>query len=131
MSPHMHNEIARVRQQEIATRAINSHRSRTAPTSGERRRTVKHHFVRVAAAIGACVAAGSAVAVSDAHTIQRPVKQRTVHVSAPQLAREIHALEAKGYVPAACTVSGTLARNYKTGQSVLIERQHAARHLAR
>jgi hypothetical protein len=40
--------------------------------------------------------------------------------SAQQPAREIAALQAKGYTPVACTVSGTLMRNYHTGQSVIV-----------
>jgi hypothetical protein len=43
------------------------------------------------------------------------------HVSAQQLAREIRAFEAKGYVPTLCIVGGTLMRNYSTGQSVTVK----------
>jgi hypothetical protein len=43
------------------------------------------------------------------------------HVSAQQLAREIRAFEAKGYVPTACIMGGTLMRNYRTGQSVTVK----------
>lgn len=41
-------------------------------------------------------------------------------VSARQIARETVALEAHGYTPVACTISGTLMRNYHTGQSVTV-----------
>ena len=64
---------------------------------------------------------GTAVTVSDAHSNQHPTKLHDGHVSAPQLAQKIRAFEAKGYVPTSCTVSGTLMRNYSTGQSVTVE----------
>jgi hypothetical protein len=121
MSPYLHYEIARARQQEIVSRAMNSHRGRARRTTVDRYRSVKHRLVQVVAALGVCVAAGTAVTVSEAHLNQRPMKQHTGHVSAQQLAREIRSFEAKGYVPASCTVSGTLMRNYRTGQSVTVK----------
>jgi hypothetical protein len=48
------------------------------------------------------------------------MKQQAGHVSAQQLAGEIRAFEAKGYVPTSCIVGGTLMRNYRTGQSVTV-----------
>lgn len=123
MSPHLHYEIARACQQEITSRASDSYRRNATRRTVNRQRSVKHRLAQVAAALVVCGAAGTAVAVSDAHTNQLSAKQQTVHVSAAQLAREIRAFEAKGYVPAACTVSGTLMRNYSTGQSVTINWQ--------
>jgi hypothetical protein len=117
MSPHQHYQIARARQQEIVSYALSSHRSHAV----DRRRSVKSRLVQLVSVLGVCVAAGTAVTVSDAHSTQRPVKQAAVHVSAQQVAREIRTFEAKGYVPTACTVSGTLLRNYSTGQSVTVE----------
>jgi len=49
-----------------------------------------------------------------------PFEQHHARISAPQLARDIRALEAKGYVPTSCTVTGTLMHNYVTDQSVTI-----------
>ena len=121
MSPYPHYEIARARQQEIVSRAINSHRSDSRGTPSNRRRGVKYRLVHLVAVLGVCGAAGTAVTVSAAQSNQRPVKQQHVHVSAQQLARETRALEGKGFVPAACTVSGTLMRNYSTGQSVTVK----------
>jgi hypothetical protein len=121
MSPHLHYEIAHARQQEIAGRAINAHRSHSRRTAINRHRGVKYRLVQILAVLGVCGAAGTAVTVSDAHSHQPPMKQHAVPASAQQLVREIRAFEAKGYVPTACTVSGTLLRNYSTGQSVTVE----------
>lgn len=121
MSPHLHYEIARARQNEIVSRAINSHRSQTKRAAVNWHRSVMHRLVQMAAALAVCLAAGTAVTVSDAHSTQRPMTQHAVNVSAQQLAREIRAFEHKGYVPSACTVSGTLMRNYTTGQSVTVK----------
>ena len=49
-----------------------------------------------------------------------PREAATRPVSAQQLVRETRASRCKGFVPAACTVSGTLMRNYSTGQSVTV-----------
>ncbi len=117
MSPYQHYQIARGRQQEIVSCALNSHRSHAI----HRRRSVKSRLIQLVSVLGVCVAAGTAVTVSDAHPTQRPVKQHAVRVSAQHVAREIRAFQAKGYVPTACTVSGTLLRNYTTGQSVTVE----------
>jgi hypothetical protein len=63
---------------------------------------------------------GTGVTASAAHSNQRLAKQHSVRVSAHQLAREIRTFQARGYVPTACTVDGTLMRNYTTGQSVTV-----------
>jgi hypothetical protein len=120
MSPYSHYEIARARQQEIASRAVNSHRSHSRRAGINRHRTVKYRLVQVVALLGVCGVAGTAVTVSDAQSNQLPMKQHASHVSAQQLVRKTRALEAKGYVPTACTVSGTELRNYSTGQSVTV-----------
>jgi hypothetical protein len=121
MSPHLHYQIARDRQQEILSRAINSHRSDVRRPAVNRHRTVKHRVAQVAAALGACIAAGTAVAATDVHSNQSAIRQPARHVSAQRLDREIRAFEKKGYVPTSCTVSGTLMRNYRTGQSVTVK----------
>lgn len=82
---------------------------------------VKHHFGRVVATVGVCAAAATAITVGEAHSNQRPVQQRAGHLSAQQLARKIHTLETKGYVPTSCTVNGTLLRNDSTGRSVTVK----------
>jgi hypothetical protein len=117
MSPYPHYEIARAHEQEI----VNAQRSSARRTAINRQRSVKHRLVQVVAVLGVCGAAGTAVTFSNAHSNQRPMKQRAPHVSAQQLVREISAFETKGYVPTACTVSGTLMRNYSTGQSVTVK----------
>ena len=121
MSPYLHYEIARARQQEIVSRVINSHRRHRTRPAGSRHRSIKHRVGQVAAALGVCVAAGTAVTAATRNRISIPCKQHAGHVSAQQLARKIRALEAKGYVPTSCTVSGTLMRNYSTGQSMTVK----------
>jgi hypothetical protein len=121
MSPYLHYEIARARQQEIVNHALSAHRSHDPRSTVERHRSVKHRLGQVVATVGVCVAAGTAVTVSGAHSNQHLIKQHAGHVSAQQLAREIHTFEAKGYVPTSCTVGGTLMRNYSTGQSVTVK----------
>jgi uncharacterized protein (DUF2126 family) len=117
MSPYLLYESARARQQEIVSRANNSHHTHA---TRDRHRSVKHRLVQAVAALGVCLAAGTAVTVSEAHSNQRAMSQHG-HVSAQQLAREIRRFEAKGYVPTSCTVSGTLMRNYSTGESVTVK----------
>ena len=121
MSASLHDEIARAHQQEIVSRAINSHRRHPTRPAVNRHRGVRYRVVQLVAGLGVCLAAGTAVAVSDAHSNQRPMMQHARHVSAQQLAREIRTFEAKGYVPTSCTVGGTLMRNYSTGQSVTVK----------
>ncbi|HTP23548.1 MAG TPA: hypothetical protein VMJ65_28340 [Solirubrobacteraceae bacterium] len=117
MSPCLHYAIARARQQEMVSDALNSHRSHAIV----RRRSVKYRLVQLVSVLGVCVAAGTGVTASAAHSNQRRAKQHGVRVSAQQVAREIRTFQARGYVPTACTVSGTLLRNYTTGQSVTVE----------
>jgi hypothetical protein len=126
MSPHLQYEIARARQQEIASRAVNSHHSHAArtaanPNRANPNRRVKHRLGQVVATLGVLVAAGTAVTVSEARSNQQPMKLHAGHVSAQQHAREIRTFEGKGYVATSCTVSGTLMRNYNTGQSVTVK----------
>jgi hypothetical protein len=116
VSPYLHHEIARARQQEIVSDALNSHRGHAIV----RRRSVKYRLVQLVSVLGVCVAAGTGVTASAAHSNQRLAKQHSVRVSAHQLAREMRTFQARGYVPTACTVGGTLMRNYTTGQSVTV-----------
>jgi hypothetical protein len=120
MSPHQHYEIARARQQELVNRATNSHPCHHKQTGIGRHHTVKYRLVQAVAVLGVCAAAGTAVTNGDARSTQPPMKQHATHLSAQQLTREFRAFERKGYVPTACTVSGTLLKNYSTGQSVTV-----------
>jgi hypothetical protein len=95
MSSHLHSEITRSR-------------------------TIKYRLVQAVAVLGVCAAAGTAVTNGDARSNQPPMKQHATHLSAQQLTREFRSFERKGYVPTACTVSGTLLKNYSTGQSVTV-----------
>jgi len=111
VSPHLHYQIARARQQEIAAgttharHAADASRSTTRPS-----RMARTRVARRLAALGTCLAATTAVTVGGAHASSSPV-QAGGHISASQLAREIRALEAKGYVEWQCTSTGTLMRN--------------------
>jgi hypothetical protein len=121
MSPHQHYEIARARQQEIVSNATNSHRGDHRRTRIKRHRTFRYRVLQAVAVLAVSGAAGTAVTVSDAQSNQHPMKERAGQPSAQQLMREISALERKGYVATACTVSGTLMTNYSTGQSVMVK----------
>ncbi|MGO9908004.1 MAG: hypothetical protein ACLP4R_15515 [Solirubrobacteraceae bacterium] len=117
MSPHLHYEIARVRQNEIAARTLHAHHTtELRATAG--RRTISR-VGQAVAAVGACLAATAAVTVSGAFANQRPVRTGG-HISASQMSRDIRALEAKGYTPYQCTPKGTLMRNSRTGRFELI-----------
>jgi hypothetical protein len=120
VSPHLHYEIARVRQQEIAASVLDAHRRHNVRGTDNPRRPVRQHFGQVASAVAVCVAATIAVTTGGAPANPRTVKA-SGHVSAQQFAREIRALEAKGYLPASCTIGGTLMRNYRTGQLVTVK----------
>jgi hypothetical protein len=121
MSPDLDHELACIDHQALVSSAINTHRGDATPsTVNRRRRGVTHRLVNVVAALAVGVAAGATVLVSDAHSTQPLTPHHAYHLSAQRLAREIRAFEAKGYVAAACTVSGTLMRNHRTGKSVTI-----------
>jgi len=74
---------------------------------------------RAIAALGLCVAATTAFAISDASAHQGRAN-RSNHVSAAQLQREMRALSAVGFVATSCEVGGTLMKNYSTNQSLLL-----------
>ena len=118
MSPHPHHEIDRARQCENAPQTINAHHGQDARAITERRRPVRR-LLQTVAALGVCLTATVALTGSGAHANPRPVKADG-RMSAQQPAREIAALEAKGYAPVACTIGGTLMRNHHTGQSMVV-----------
>jgi hypothetical protein len=120
MSPHLQYEIVRARQQEIAARTVHAHHPReTHGTAGPRRRAVQR-LSRAVAALSVCLAVSIAATAVGAQPNPSSVKHGS-RISAPQYATEIHALEAKGYVPTSCTTGGTLMRNARTGRYVTIK----------
>ena len=119
MSPHLHYEIARVRQNEIAARTRHAHHAtEVRATAGRSRRSVTSRVGRAVVAVGVCLAL-AATTVSGAFA--SPSLARTgAHIPASQLSRDIRALEAKGYAPYQCTRKGTLMRNSRTGRFELV-----------
>ena len=120
MSPHLHYEIARSRQQEIAARAIRAHHAFEVSGNGGRRHRLARRLSRAVAAFSVCVAVPVAVTAVGARANPSSIRDGG-RVSASQYLSGIRALEAKGYVPASCTVSGTLMRDYRTGRSVTVK----------
>jgi len=119
MAPQLHYLIARARQQEIATRAIHARHCRDTRGTEKPRRPVRHRLLQAIATLGVGLAAVVAVTVSGAYANPHPTKAGR-HISAQQFAREIHALETKGYQQASCAVRGMLMRNDRTGQSLTV-----------
>lgn len=104
MSPQLQHEMAYTRQHQPAA-PTQAHRA--AMTDLLRRSRVG----RAVVGLGVCLAATAAVTVTGA---QGQVTQ------ASQMNRQIHAFEAKGYAPAACTRRGTLMRDSHTGRFVTV-----------
>jgi hypothetical protein len=109
MSTYLYYKIARAHQDEIASDTLNARRLRDLGTVTRARRSLRSQVSRAAAGLGICLAATTAMTVG-AHASQPP-KQHGTGNSASQLARDIRAFEAKGYVPWQCTPAGTLMRN--------------------
>ena len=117
MSPHLHYEIARVRQNEIAARTLHAHHAtELRATAGRPRRPVTLRVGKAVVAVGVCLAATT---VSGAFASPR-LARTGGHISASQLSRDVRALEAKGYTPYQCTRKGTLMRNSGTGRFELV-----------
>jgi hypothetical protein len=119
MSPQLHYEIARGRQQEIAARAIRAHHALEVSGNGGRRHQLARRLSRGVAAFSVCVAVPIAVTAVGARANPSSMRYGGP-VSASQYASETRALEANGYVPTSCTVRGTLMRDYLTGRSVTV-----------
>ena len=118
--PHPHHEIARGRQHEIAARTIHTHHvNELRATADHTRHSVRSRVGQAVAALGVCLAVTTTATVSGACT-GPGAAQANGSVSAPQLNREIRALEAKGYVQWQCTTRGTLMRNPRTGRLVTV-----------
>lgn len=104
MSPQLRYEMAYTRQHQPA-----------APTEAHHRATAdllrRSRVGRAVVGLGVCLAATAAVTITGAQA----------HVTqASQMNRQIHAFEAKGYAPAACTRQGTLMRDSHTGRFVTV-----------
>ena len=119
MSSHLHHEIARARQDELASQMAHAHHHDAAPTPGSPRRAIRRRLRHAAAAISVCLAAGTAVTVAGAHANPHPTKTPS-RPSAQRFASQTSALEAKGYVPEYCTVAGLVMRTYHTRQVALV-----------
>lgn len=104
MSPQLQYEMGSTRQHQPAGSTKTHH---TATTDLLRRSRVG----RAVVGVGVCLAALAAVTVTGA---QGHVTQ------ASQMNRQIHAFEAKGYAPVACTHQGTLMRDSHTGRFVTV-----------
>ena len=122
MSSHLHHEIARARQDELADRMVHAHHRDDAatPNPSSPRRAVRRRLRRTAAALSVCFAAATAVTVTGADANPHPAKSAS-HVAAKRFASETTALRAKGYVPESCTVAGMLMRNYHTRRVALVK----------
>lgn len=116
----LYAEMIRARQEEIASRTIYPHdvQDVRAP-AGRPSGRIRGRARRAIAALGVCIAATSAVAITDASANPQRTNRHT-RVSAAQLAREIRALNTVGFVATSCEVGGMLMTNYSTDQSVLL-----------
>jgi hypothetical protein len=124
MSPHLHYEIVRLRQEEIAARAIESQRVQGVRVVAGRRSGWSAR--RAIAALGVCTAASSFVAINNASAHPRAAEQPG-RVSGAQLQHELNALKTVGFVATSCEVGGMRLTNYSTGQSVLLSLSPARR----
>ena len=82
-------------------------------------RTVGVRIGLTVAAVSLAAAATTAGTLDATHADARPVHS-SVRVPPRQVSSEIQALQAKGYVPYQCTVTGTLMRDAR-GNSVSID----------
>jgi hypothetical protein len=114
LSPLHYEIVRRDRQRQIAA-SIQSNRVVTQPLAHQ---LVGSRVRKAATALGVCLAAATGVSVTGAQASPHTTRARA-GISA-QLNPEIHALEAKGYLPAACTRTGTLMRNPHTGRLVRV-----------
>jgi hypothetical protein len=125
MPPHLHYEIVRLRQEEIAARAIESQRVQGVRAVAGRRSGWGAR--RAIAALGVCAAASSFVAIDNASAHPRAAEQQPGRVSGAQLQHELNALKTVGFVATSCEVGGMRLTNYSTGQSVLLSLSPARR----
>jgi len=113
----LYAETIRARREEIASRTIQPHDVSAAV--GRPGGRIRGRARRAVAALGVCVAATTAMAITDASANSSRTSRHT-HLSAAQLEREIRALNTVGFVATSCEVGGMLMTNYSTGQSVLL-----------
>jgi hypothetical protein len=120
MSTHLHAEIIRARQQEIADRSIHAHDLQDVRLSAGRRiPRIRHRVGRTMVAVGVCAAATTLVTVGGANGNPRPVQPQR-HVSARQLADDLRKWEAKDFVPTQCTDGGTKLVNFMSHRSAFV-----------
>jgi hypothetical protein len=119
MSPQLNYQIARARQNEIAAHTAHAHHRPDAESTTKPRRPITQRIARILVPVGVSLAATAGVMVNVAQGSPQPASSAS-HVSAQQVAREIGALEAKGYVQTSCVVGGTLMRSSRTGQTRLV-----------
>ena len=124
MSPSLHAEMIRTRQNEIAARTAQAHLVSDCQDSAARRRGVVRSRVYralTAAALSlACLpfVAGAADGKAAAsHTANATVRESTM---AQRVQARIDSLQARGFVPLACTTHGTLLVNPHTGERTTI-----------
>jgi len=120
MSPHLHYEIVRTGQSEIAAHTLHAHHANDLRATADRRhRPLTSRIGKAVAAVGVCVAATGVVTVNGAFA-----NQKTGHtgrqVSAAHLSQNMHVLESEGYLPYQCTRKGTMMRNSRTGRFELV-----------
>lgn len=115
LSPLHYEIVCRDRQRQIAA-SIQSNRVVNQPLAYQ---LVGSRVRKAATALGVCFAAAIGLTVTGAQASPHTTRPRA-GISAAQLNPEIHALEAKGYLPAACTRDGTLMRNPHTGRLVRV-----------
>jgi hypothetical protein len=115
LSP-LHYEIVRHDRQRQIAASIQANRVVTQPLAHQ---LVWSRVRKAAIALGVCLAAATGLTVTGAQASPHTTRPH-VGISAAQLNPEIDALEAKGYLPAACTRDGTLLRDPHTGRLVRV-----------
>jgi hypothetical protein len=120
MSPHLHYEIVRASQSEIAARTVHAHHANDLRATAHRsRRPLSSRVGKTVAAVGVCLAATGVVTVNGAFASQKTARTER-HISAAQLSQNMHVLESEGYLPYQCTRKGTMMRNSRTGRLELV-----------
>lgn len=126
MSSRPFQQITRAREGETGSRALDTRHNQDGREASEARRAVKQSLIRGVAAVSVCIAFGAALTDTGAHANPRDANAgaRATNAGARaathQPAREIAALEARGFAPVACMINGTLMRNSRTGRSVVV-----------
>jgi hypothetical protein len=114
MSSHLHVEMIRAREHEIAAGAVHAHHRYELPaTAGRTRRTtrsrVRQALAGAVATAALCLALTTALASSAAHASRPSAQARPATAS-------MRKLESQGYVERSCTTKGILMINRRTGR---------------